>query len=69
MTACMKLVRALDNARPHPLAHCGPCVYFSKNIDRAQFPALQDEACGLGFAPHDAGCMEMRTDNCSARKG
>jgi hypothetical protein len=45
-------------------------MYFSKNLDMAEYPVLMQSAdcCGLGFSPADAGCAEMRTNNCSARK-
>ncbi len=50
--------------------HCSPCVYFSRNLDTTEYPVLMEKQdyCGLGFIPGDAGCTEMRTDNCSTRK-
>jgi hypothetical protein len=71
MTACFKLMRTLEQrARLHPATLCTPCVYFSKNLDGAEFPVLMErpEQCGLGFRPCDPGCSEMRTDNCSTRR-
>ncbi len=72
MTACFKLMKALHSKEPHPTkaSLCEPCVYFSKNLDKNQLPALADSTngCGLGFIPGDNGCIEMRTDNCSTRK-
>ncbi len=49
---------------------CTSCVYFSKNLDNNDYPVLmkRQDDCGLGFLPGDAGCTEMRTDNCSMRK-
>ncbi len=71
MTACFKIMRALQqqsNQNPDP--RCISCVYFSDNLDQAEFPAptKNDTGCGLSFLPGDNGCGEMRTDNCSARK-
>lgn len=70
MTACFKLMRALQQPRSNPDGRCAPCVYFSKNLDPAEYPVLLEKTvrCGLGFIPGDVGCAEMRTDNCSARK-
>ena len=71
MTACFKLMRALQQpSRIDPRALCAACVYFSKNLDTAEYPLLMKSAdhCGLGFLPNDAGCREMRTNNCSTRK-
>ena len=71
MTACFKLAKVFsEQSRLNPRASCGPCVYFSKNLDKTEYPVLMDpvECCGLGFLPGDGGCAEMRTDNCSARK-
>ena len=72
MTACFKLMRALHSpSRLKDDTHCDPCVYFSKNLDRTEYPLLmaRENRCGLGFLPGDACCAEMRTDNCSTRKG
>ncbi len=71
MTGCFKIVQALQQqSRLSPDVLCSPCVYFSKNLDSAEYPVLMEtaERCGLGFLPGDDGCTEMRTDNCSARK-
>lgn len=71
MTACFKLVRTLSQqSRLNSDIHCTSCVYFSKNLDPAEYPVLMQSVgrCGLGFLPGDGGCAEMRTDNCSARK-
>lgn len=71
MTACFKLVRAFQQqSRLNPDTHCTSCVYFSKNLDKTEYPILMEKPahCGLGFLPGDVGCTEMRTDNCSARK-
>jgi len=71
VTACFKLMRTLRKAsRLDPDALCAPCVYYSKNLDATEYPVLmeQGDRCGLGFLPGDAGCTEMRTDNCSIRK-
>ena len=72
MTACFKLMRTLQQrSRLDPETFCAPCVYFSRNLDRTEYPVLMErpELCGLGFRPGDSGCTEMRTDNCSTRKG
>jgi hypothetical protein len=64
-------MRAVDSyARANGERHCSPCVYFSGNLDPAELPVVGEskERCGLGFLPGDTGCIEMRTDNCSARK-
>ncbi|HEY6011204.1 MAG TPA: hypothetical protein VIX18_07005 [Nitrospirota bacterium] len=71
MTACFKLMRVLQQpSRIDPEVLCASCVYFSKNLDTAEYPALMQPAdhCGLGFLPADAACTEMRTDNCSTRR-
>jgi len=72
LTACFKLMKALRPNEQHPTrtSRCEPCVYFSKNLDKAEYPELMEKQdhCGLGFLPGDSGCTEMRTDNCSARK-
>ncbi len=71
MTACFRLMRFLDFAkRNHGEQHCSPCVYFSRNLDAAEYPVIVEskEECGLGFLPGDGDCQEMRTDNCSVRK-
>jgi len=49
---------------------CSPCVYFSSNLDPREYPVITEQkaCCGLGFLPGDAGCTEMRTDNCGVRK-
>ena len=56
--------------RIHQDTLCGTCVYFSKNLDMAEYPLLMqpEGSCGLGFLPNDVGCREMRTNNCSTRK-
>jgi hypothetical protein len=72
VTACFKIAMALrQRSRLISNANCIPCVYFSKNLDKTEYPALMEmpDQCGLGFLPGDEGCAEMRTDNCSARKG
>ncbi len=71
MTACYKLLKTLhQQLRLNPDVHCTPCVYFSKNLVKTEYPALMEKLdhCGLGFFPGDGCCTEMRTDNCSARK-
>lgn len=71
MTACFKLMKAFpQQSRMTPDALCSSCVYFSKNLDKNEYPVLTElqEQCGLGFSGGDAGCAEMRTDNCSVRK-
>ncbi len=71
MTACFKLMRLMDSrVRNHGEQYCSPCVYFSRNLDAAEYPVLmkKPDHCGLGFLPGDNGCNEMRTDNCSTRK-
>ncbi len=49
---------------------CAVCVYFSRNLEKTEYPVLMEkhEGCGLGFLPGDQACTEMRTDNCSVRK-
>ena len=48
---------------------CEPCVYYSKNLDPSFFPPpAPRHICGLGFAPGDDICTEMRTNNCGMRK-
>ncbi len=75
MTACFKLMKALQPNTKHPDSSlCEPCVYFSRNLDPANLGPdaagmKNQNDCGLGFTPGDAGCTEMRTNNCSARKG
>ena len=72
MTACFKLVKALQQqAGNNRKQHCSPCVYFSKNLDKAASPIPREvaERCGLEFLPGDANCVDMRTDNCSSRRG
>ncbi len=72
MTGCFKLARVLQSgSRFRDQSFCQPCVYFSRNLDTAQYTVLltpTDHRCGLGFLPGDDSCTEMRTDNCSARK-
>jgi hypothetical protein len=71
VTACFKLMKALQPEELHPTrtSLCEPCVYFSKNLDKAEYPAPEQQArCGLDFLPGDTDCAEMRTDNCSTRK-
>jgi hypothetical protein len=69
LTACFKLVKALrQNPQLNPEALCTPCVYFTKNLDKTEYPLEKPDCCGLGFFPEDEGCNEMRTNNCSARK-
>ncbi len=50
--------------------HCASCVYFSRNLDKTEYPVLMEkpDVCGLGFLPGDNGCTDMRTDNCSVRR-
>ena len=70
MTACFKLVKAFQQQVGNdPEQHCPPCVYFSRNLDKAasSIPREAAERCGLEFLPGDANCVEMRTDNCSVR--
>jgi hypothetical protein len=69
LTACFNLMKALQHHTGPSDVHCTSCVYFSKNLDGNAYAALLELAdhCGLGFAPHDADCREMRTNNCSAR--
>ncbi len=72
MTACFKIMRAIQQQqpRPNPDVYCQSCVYFSKNLDETEYPALTEkpDACGLEFLPGDDGCTGMRTDNCSVRR-
>jgi hypothetical protein len=45
-------------------------VYFSRNLDQS-FSLTNKFArpfCGLEYTPGDDKCIEMRTNNCSARK-
>jgi len=72
VTACFKLIRAMQNpSRLKDDTHCRQCVYFTKNLDEKEYPLLmtREDRCGLGFLPGDASCSEMRTENCSIRKG
>jgi len=53
---------------------CDTCVYHSLNLDRSLYDGqrtgnLSENGCSLDFIPGDKGCNEMRTSNCSARKG
>jgi hypothetical protein len=71
VTACFKLVKLLrQQPRVDSEAVCSPCVYYSRNLDRTEYPVLmeKEDPCGLGFVLGDPDCSEMRTDNCSARK-
>ena len=70
MTACFKLMKVLQQSRLDPEALCSPCVYFTRNLDKTEYPLLFEnkDCCGLGFIPGDTSCREMRTDNCSTRK-
>ena len=71
LTGCFKLMKVLQQqSRLDPEALCSPCVYFSRNLDKTEYPVLlaKPDQCGLGFLPGDASCREMRTDNCSVRK-
>jgi hypothetical protein len=65
-------MKALQPNEQHPTGTslCELCVYFSKNLDKAEYPDLMEKQdhCGLGFLPDDPDCREMRTDNCSTRK-
>jgi hypothetical protein len=63
-------MRALQpkEQRPADTSLCEPCVYFSKNLDKAEYLMEEQDLCGLGFLRGDSGCIEMRTDNCSTRK-
>jgi hypothetical protein len=64
----MKVLQQQPRLDPEFL--CSPCVYFTRNLDKAEYPLLieKKDACGLGFIPGDASCREMRTENCSIRK-
>ena len=71
MTACFKLMNVFQQQpRLTPEEFCSSCVYFSKNLDKTEYPVLmvQQDQCGLGFSSGDANCSEMRTDNCSVRR-
>jgi len=72
LTACFKLMKALqpDNHQDRVASLCAPCVYYSKNLDASFSPSPEatQHACGLGFAPGDDDCTEMRTNNCGMRK-
>jgi len=73
LTACFKLMRALQPKEEHPAGTslCNPCVYFSKNLDPMKLQSdepVRHDGCGLGFLSGDEGCNEMRTNNCSAGK-
>jgi hypothetical protein len=59
-----------QQSRLNPEALCSPCVYFTRNLDTAEYPLLVEkkDVCGLGFIPGDTSCREMRTENCSMRK-
>ncbi len=53
---------------------CDSCVYHSMNLDPTLYEgkgiaALPEDGCSLDFIPGDNGCSEMRTNNCSARRG
>lgn len=65
-------MKALQPNEQHPASAslCSLCVYFSKNLDKTEYPAATEkqDGCGLGFFPEDDGCSEMRTENCSMRK-
>jgi hypothetical protein len=58
------------NNQDHTDSLCVPCVYYSKNLDASLFPPSEpgQHVCGLGFAPGDDKCAEMRTNNCGMRK-
>ena len=68
-------MRALQPGTQQPVnsSFCEPCVYFSRNLDpvklESDVSSVRQDACGLDFLPGDGGCSEMRTNNCSARKG
>lgn len=70
MTACFKLMKALQPNEQRPKALCESCVYFGRNLDSTYSSShgLSRHLCGLDFTPGDEKCNEMRTNNCSARK-
>ncbi len=70
MTACFKLMKALQPNEQQPKALCEPCVYFSRNLDSTYSSSHgpSQHSCGLDFTPGDEKCNEMRTNNCSAGK-
>lgn len=72
MTPFSRLLNATqpDEQYKDEAALCAPCVYFSKNLDKVEYPPLPEgtDRCGLGSLPGDETCIELRTNNCSARK-
>lgn len=68
MPSCGNSLRCVSGRTTVSL--CDACVYFSRNLDHAAYPVPMDgpEQCGIGFRPGDAGCAEMRSDNCSMRR-
>jgi len=72
LTACFKLMKTLKSGKnqDHIDTLCGPCVYYSKNLDASFSPSSEPlrHVCGLGFLPGDDNCAEMRTNNCGMRK-
>jgi hypothetical protein len=72
LTACFKLMKTLQPGKKQQTGFpCEPCVYFSRNLDpsyAASTGGHSNYSCGLDFNPGDDKCIEMRTNNCSARK-
>jgi len=69
LKASVKPLNAPRSERQFPSV-CGPCVYFSKNLDPSYCSSNMpsQHSCGLDFIPGDDKCNEMRTNNCGMRK-
>jgi hypothetical protein len=63
-------MKALQPDRQPDRSLCEPCVYFSGNLDPSYsfVNGPLQHFCGLDFIPGDDKCVEMRTNDCSAKK-
>jgi len=63
-------MKALQPTNDQKRSFCESCVYFSSNLDQSfsLTNKLTGPFCGLEYTPGDDKCIEMRTNNCSARK-
>jgi hypothetical protein len=68
VTACFKLMKALQPANDPKREICEACVYFNCNLDQSFSLTSKSTQpfCGLDFTPGDDRCVEMRTNNCGA---